>query len=105
MQSVGALDQTRALRGRGNRGKKRRTSSFFVVKGRLYHGFYHGRRGQRHTNLDNSRSSADGGVGRWTAKDGGVIVPKVEAAGSNPVPRSSGFELDFRTIVLGSLLR
>jgi hypothetical protein len=32
-----------AASGRGNRGKRRRTSSFFVVTGSLYHGFYHER--------------------------------------------------------------
>jgi len=33
-----------------------------------------------------ARRGRFGGGCRWTAKDGGVIVPKVEVAGSSPFP-------------------
>ena len=42
MQSMVLLDQTRPLRDVGNRGKRTPNLTFFVVIGRLDHGFYHG---------------------------------------------------------------
>jgi hypothetical protein len=77
-----------ALPRRENRGKRCPTSTSFVVKSRLYHGFYHGKAWTTAYRPGQFAAKPRWSGRQWTTEDGCRIFPKVEVAGSSPVPRS-----------------